>query len=181
MGTDILLASAYSALGQVEEADMTLQGQLLQSLTLALNRLSQLAMLYVSSPEKLAAAHERASAIIDAFDMEKLYVNTVAVHLSFAMAYMMGGDAQRCLDCLEDYERAARLLEFPVTLHGDAFFDKVVPWLEKVNVLGTEAPRSEDAIKKSLLESVTANPAFEAVACEPRFKRVVKGLEEVAR
>ncbi len=181
MGTDILLARAYSALGRNEEADVTLQGSLFQSLVLVLNRLSQLALLYVSDPAKIQIAHRRALAVIGAFDMEKVYVNAAAVHLSFAAAFLMGGDAQRCFDCLEDYERACRELEFPVELHGDAFFDKAVVWLEKANTLGTSAPRDEGLVKRSLLESVSANPAFASIADEPRYKRIVKRLEEMSR
>ena len=180
MGTDILLASAYGALGRLDEADMTLQGPLFESLALALNRLSQLAMLYASNPGKLEVAHERAMAIVEAFDMEKIFVNTAAVHLSFATAFVAGGNVQRCLDCLEDYERACKALDFPIKLHGDAFFDKVVAWLEMVNTLGTSVPRDEALVKKSMLESVSANPAFAAIAEEPRFRRIVANLERMS-
>lgn len=181
MGADILLANAYSALGQIDEADRTLQGALFQSLVLSLNRLSQMALLYAANPAKLDIAHERAEAIIDAFDLEAVYVNTGAVHLSFAMAYAQGGNPQRALDCLDDYERSCCKLDFPIELHGDGFFDKTEAWLEEVNVIGKSTPREEALIKKSLLESVTANPAFASFADDPRYKRIVASLQEITR
>ena len=181
MGLDLLLANAYNATGQVGEAEKTLQGSLVQSLTLSLNRLAQLAMLWTGNLGKLETAHERTIALIDAFDMEELYVNAVAIHLSFAMAYIMGGNASRALDCLEDYERAARKLSFPIELHGDEFFDKAEAWLEDINALGKDAPREETLIKKSLVDSVAANPMFAPIADEARFKRVVKSLEAIVR
>ena len=181
MGTDILLANAYSALGQIEEADKTLQGALFQSLVLCLNRLAQLAMLYAAKPAKLDLAHKRALALIDAFDMEALYVNCGAIYLSFAMAYVASGSAGCALDCLDDYERACRQIDFPIKLHGDGFFDKAEAWLEDVNDIGTSAPRDEALMKRSLVESVSANPAFAALSDEPRFKRVVANLEEIVR
>ena len=181
MGLDILLANAYSALGQVDEADKALQGALFQSIVLSLNRLSSLAMLYAANPAKLEVAHSRACAIMDAFGLESVFVNAAAIHLSFAMAYAMGGNAARALDCLEDYERAARLLEFPLKLHGDAFFDKAEEWIEDANVTGASAPRDEALIKQSLVESVAANPALAPLAGEPRFMRIVKSLEEIVR
>lgn len=181
MGMDILLANAYSALGQVDEADKTLQGALFQSLALCLNRLSSMAMLYVANPAKLDVAHSRACAILDAFEFESVFVNAAAIHISFAMAYVMSGNVARALDCLEDYERAARLLEFPLKLHGDAFFDKAEEWIEDASVTGTSAPRDEALIKQSLVESVAANPAFAPLAAEPRFMRIVKSLEEIVR
>ena len=179
MGTDILIANAYCSLGQADEAETMLQGTLLQSLALSLNRLAQLGMLWVGNPAKLDAAHERALALVDAFDLEGVYVNTVSIHLSFATAYVMCGNACRALDCLEDFERASRRLEFPIRLHGDAFFDKAESWLDGVNAIGTDAPREDVLNRKSLLDGVAANKAFATLADDPRFKRIVKSLEEV--
>ena len=181
MGADVLMAQAYAASGQPDKADETLQGTLFQSLALDLNRLSSMAMLYVGNPEKLAVIHQRALAIIDAFEFEKVFVNTAATHASFAMAFMAGGDVERALDCLDDYERACRLLEFPVKLHGDEFFDKADAWIENVNTTGTSTPTDQALIKRSMVDSVAANPAFAPLADNPRFKLVVKNLEEIAR
>ena len=180
-GLDILLANAYAALGRAEDADKTLQGALFQGIVLCLNRLMQMATLHAADPGKLEAIHERACAIIDAFEFEKIFLNTPAVYLSFAMAYMMGGNMRKALDCLDDYERACRALEFPLALHGDAFFDKTTAYLDDINVTGTDVPRDEALIKKSLVDSVTANPLFMPLATEARFKRIVASLEEIAR
>ena len=97
------------------------------------------------------------------------------------MAYMMCGQADRALDCLEGYERAARALSFPIELRGDDFFDKTQSWLEDINGIGTSAPRDDALVKKSLVESVTANPVFQPLSDEPRFKRIAKSLQEVIR
>jgi hypothetical protein len=69
----------------------------------------------------------------------------------------------------------------PIELHGDDFFDKTQSWLEDVNGIGTSAPRDDALVKRSLVESVTANPAFESLADDPRFGRMVESLREVAR
>ena len=181
MGADVLLAQAHAASGLPDKADETLQGTLFQSLVLDLNRLSSMAMLHAGDPEKLAVIHDRALAIIDAFEFEKVYVNCGAIHLSFAMAYMAGGDADSALDCLDDYERTCRLLEFPVKLHGDEFFDKADTWIEEVITSGTSTPTDQALIKLSLVNSVAANPSFAPLANNPRFKLIVKNLEEIAR
>ena len=181
LGTDMLLASAHSALGQTDEADKILQGTLFQGLVLSLNRLAQMATLYLGNPAKIGIAYERAQAIIDAFDLEAVYVNTAAIHLSFAMAYMMCGQTDRALDCLDGYERAARALSFPIELHGDDFFDKTRSWLEDINSIGTSTPRDDALVRKSLVESVAANPVFEPLSDDPRFKRIKESLREVVR
>lgn len=181
LGTDMLLASAHGALGHTDEADKILQGALFQGLVLSLNRLAQMAALYAENPTRIDVAYERARAIIDAFDMESVYANTAAIYLSFAMAYMMCDNADLALGCLDGYVRAVRTLSFPIELHGDDFFDKTQSWLEEVNDIGTSAPRDDALVKKSLVESVAANPAFEPLSDDPRFKRIVESLREVAR
>lgn len=180
-GADILLARAYSALGQADKADGTLQAMIYQALVLNLNRLMDLAMLYAANPEKLKLVHERALKLIDAFDLEACYVNIAATHFAFATAFIMGGNTDDAIRCLEDYERSCRALEFPLKLHGDEFFDKIDEWLEEMNDAGTSAPRDETLIKQSMLTGVVANPAFAPLEDDSRFKRIVKSLEELAR
>ena len=46
---------------------------------------------------------------------------------------------------------------------------------------GTSAPRDEALIKRSIVDSVVANPAFASLADNPHFKLIVKNLEEIAR
>ena len=181
VGADLLLANAYGALGQVDEADKVLQSALFQSLAIDANRLAQLAMLHVADPGKLATIHERTLALIKAFDLESVFLNCAAVHLTFAMAYLMAGSASSALDCLEDYVGACRKLEFPLQLHGDDFFDKLETWLEEAVVTGTSLPRDEVLVKRSLLESVSTNPAFAPLADDARFKCIVANLEEIVR
>jgi hypothetical protein len=41
--------------------------------------------------------------------------------------------------------------------------------------------RKDARLKKSLVESVAANPAFEPLSDEPRFKHIVEGLREVTQ
>ncbi|MBR0404447.1 MAG: tetratricopeptide repeat protein [Eggerthellaceae bacterium] len=181
VGADLLLADAYGALGQVDEAEKVLQSALFQSLAADASRLAQLAMLRAADRGKLETVHERALALIEAFDLESVFLNCAAVHLTFAMAYLMSGDTSSAFDCLEDYERACRKLEFPLQLHGDDFFDKLETWMEEASVTSASLPRDEVLLKKSLVEGVSANPAFAPLADDARFKCIVANLEEIAR
>lgn len=181
MGADVILARAYTALGEVDKADETLQSMLYQALVLNLNRLTDLALLHAADPKRLELIHHRALKLIEAFDLEGCFVNIVAVHLAFAMAYVVGGNADGAIGCLEDYERSCRSLQFPIKLHGDEFFDRIADWLEETNDIGTDLPREEALVKQSMLTSVTDNPAFALLADDPRFRRIVKSLEGIAR
>ena len=179
MGADVLLAQAYAASGLVDKADETLQGTLFESLVLDLDRLAEMAKLHAADHDKLAIIHQRARALIDAFDFEKVFVNSAAIYLSFAMVYMMAGDTEGALSCLDDYVHACRQLEFPIKLHGDAFFDKIDAWVEEVSATGSSTPRDDALNKQSLIASVAANPLFAPLADDPHFTLVVKNLEVI--
>jgi hypothetical protein len=62
-------------------------------------------------------------------------------------------------------------------LHGDEFFDNIDPWLADLD-LGTEAPREEKFIKESMVQALTANPAFAPLYEHPRYKNIVNHLKE---
>lgn len=178
---DVLLANAYCALGQTDEADEVLQAALFRSIVPDAKRLAQLAVLYAGNPEQLNVAHVRTLVLIEAFDLEAVYVNIAAIHLCFAMASVMAGNSRRTLDCLEDCERSCYALEFPIVLYGDPFFDKIESWIEKASVTGTSAPRDEALVKQSIIEGVVGNPLFASLADDARCKRIVKSLEAVAQ
>ena len=180
LGCEIILAYAYQALEQPGKADEVLQAALYQSILLCVNHLAQMATLHAADHEKLVAIEDHAMKLIDAFDLDHLFVNNCAVHLTFAMAYASNGDTEAALGCLTRYERAARCLAFPLKLHGNAFFDNIEDWLEQSNPLGANMPRDDDAIRKSLVTGVSENPAFKPLSHDARFVRIVKRLEEIA-
>lgn len=181
VGADVALAHAYLACGEAAKADEALQVMLYQSLLLDMNRLSEMAALNASDKGKLDVLWTRTCALVDAFDIDALWVNAGAVYVTFAMVYAAGGNADEALVCLERYEAACRKLEFPLKMHGDAFFDKIEPWIEENIPSGTDTPRDDALNRQSLVASVAANPAFAALVDDPRFKRIVASLEEIAR
>ena len=181
MGADVLLAQAYEAVGLIDEANTAMQSMLFQSLVLDLNRLTEMAKRSIADRDKLSIIHQRALALINAFDFEKAYVNTAAIHATFALVYMMGGDVENTLDCLDDYVRACRQLEFPIKLHGDSFFDRIDAWIEEANIIGSSTPRDDTLNKQSLVESIAGNPVFAPLAEDAHFKLIVKNLEEIVR
>ena len=180
MGSELILANAYAALGQQDKADETLQASLCESIILCVNRLAQMAMLHAADRDRLIAIENRTAKLIEAFDLDSLYVNICAVYLTFAIAYTVNGDADAAIDRLGRYERACRSMRFPLKLHGDAFFDNIDTWLERSNPLGFNMPRNDALIKQSLLTSVSVNPMFEPLAGDARFACIIKNLEEIA-
>ena len=181
VGADIVLARAYAACGDAAKADEALQVMLYQALILCLNRLSEMAMLRAADKDQLDALYGRACALIDAFDFDALFVNAGAIYLVFAMAYVMGGNIDDAFACLTRYESAVRAVEFPIKLHGDAFFDKIEPWLGENLPGGIDMPRDDAFNRQSIVDSVAANPVFAGLAEDPRFKRIVASLRDIAQ
>lgn len=181
LGADIILSRAYSALGEVDRADETLQAMTYQALILSLNRLAELALLHAADRRRLDAIHRRSLELAGAFELQATYGNMAAIHFTFATAYVLAGDPDGAIACLEDYERACRSLEFPLKLRGDAFFDRIGDWIEEMNDIGTDAPREEALVKRAMLTGVSENPAFVTLADDPRFKRIVKSLQDLVQ
>jgi transcriptional regulator with XRE-family HTH domain len=176
MGESTLLAQAYFMQGRVEEALSCSQVSIYQELIGLLNDLPQLAGMYADAPARLSEVYRRTSALIDAFDLEKVYVNCAAVYGAFAAAFMQAGDVEQVYGCLERYVRLCGQMEFPVKLGADSFFDKVGPWLEDLD-LGDDAPRDGELVKQGMVAGLVDNPAFAALADEPRFKQLVVDLK----
>ena len=180
VGDTIILASAYSMIGQPGKAQAVHQSTLLQSLAVCVNTLAIMGMESVADPQRLAIIHQRTRALMDAFDFDHVYLNSAACHLQFAQAFAQAGQTDQAFTCLNDYVRACRALEFPLRLHGDAFFDHLDEWAETLTS-GDAAPRSDQAVKESLVTSVKDNPLLATLADDPRFACVLANLEDLLR
>lgn len=180
VGDTIILASAYTMLGQPGKAEAVRQSTLMQSLAVCVNILAVMSQGSVADPQRLHTIHQRTCALMDAFDFEHVYMNSAACHLQFAQAFVQAGQPERALDCLDDYVRACRSLEFPLRLHGDAFFDHLDEWAQTLTS-GDAAPRSDQAVKESLLASVKDNPVLAGLSDSPRFGCILSNLQDLLR
>ena len=58
------------------------------------------------------------------------------------------------------------------------YFTHVGKWLEDNNFIGTTTPVDEITIKKSFVDTVDLNPAFEPLREDERYNLLVKKLKE---
>jgi hypothetical protein len=92
--------------------------------------------------------------------------------------YSLQGNIENSLDMLQKYADICTKGFFPCSLHGDSFFDAIDGWLRDFD-LGTDAPRNEKVIKESMLQVVSSNPAFAALAEQPRYKSILERLKQI--
>lgn len=99
------------------------------------------------------------------------------LYLTAAALYAALHQNDRALDLLEAYvDLLSRKDVFPLKLKGSAFFDRLEPYFQTLN-LGTNVPRSNALICRDLKTTVTGNPAFQTLKDESRFRRIIRRLE----
>lgn len=174
---ETILASAYQLEGRTNEAKSILQVGIYQNIVVLFNLFPTYLMLYVDEPVKFEEVLKRALHIADTFDMRHLHPGVlVGLYICAAQGYSMQGNYDKALDLLQQYTEIVTSDIYPLSLHGDSYFDLLEKWLDKLD-LGTELPRDEKTIKKSMVDAIVSNPVFSVLSDEPRFLIIVKELQ----
>jgi len=177
MPPETLLASAYRMTEQTEEAKSVLQVGIYQNIVVLFNYFPALLMLSTDDAAKFEETLRRALVMEEAFDMRHLHPGVlVGTYIAAAQGYMMQGNSERTLDMLQQYAEIVTGAKYPLSLHGDEFFDLLERWLDQLD-LGTDLPRDEKTIRKSMADAIINNPLFAALVDEPRFKSITEKLQ----
>lgn len=173
-----LLASAYQMTGRTREAKSVLQVGMFQNIVVLFNFFPAYLMLCVEEPAKFEEMLERSLAVSDAFDMAHLHPGVlVGLYISAAQGYVLQKNHDRALAMLQKYTDIVTSDIYPLRLHGDGFFDLLEDWLDQLD-LGTDLPRDEKTIKKSMCDVIVKNPAFSALSEDPRFRLITDKLQD---
>lgn len=173
-----LQAMAYQMKGNQEKAKATLQVAMYQHLLSLIGDTAVYVSWEQEASEKTEEIIRRTLDLMELFQVEQLHFNVAAqIYLTFARYDCIAQKPEEAVRLLERYVECAVTEELPLKLHGDHYFDKVDDWLAEL-ALGKEAPRSEESVKQSILQSVVGNPAFECLKEYPHFHHLVKRLEE---
>jgi len=173
-----LLASAYQMKGRTDEAKSVLQVGMFQNIVVLFNFFPAYLMLCVDEPSKFDEVLGRALVVADTFDMKHLHPGVlVGLYISAAQGYVAQKNHDRALEMLEMYTEIVTSEIYPLRLHGDTFFDLLDNWLDQLD-LGTDLPRDEKTIRKSMVDVIVNNPTFSILAEERRFKHLTGKLQE---
>lgn len=169
-----ILASAYQMTGNPQKAKVVLQTGIYHHLIEMTGILSSYLILNQDVPERFENILQRAISVAETFDLDMLHAGVMLqIYLAAAQGYAMQNNQERMLDMIEKYSSVCTSDAFPITLHGDKFFDSIDNWFAEFD-LGNQAPRDEKVIKRSMFQAINENPAFAAFADQPRFKSILE-------
>ena len=172
-----LLSSAYQMVGRIEDAKSVLQFGIYQNIVVLFNFFPAYLMLCADDTKKFEEVLKRAFMISEAFDMKHLHPGVlVSIYLAAAQGYVMQGNSEKALNMLSQYTDIVTGEIYPLRLHGDDYFDLMEGWLNKLD-LGTDLPRDEKTVKKSMVNALADNPAFSIFKDEQRFLNLVDRLK----
>lgn len=170
------LANAYYLMGEINLAKSVLQISTYQHLLQMLGAFPTYLLLHVNEKDKFKEIVKRATAIIEVFEIDTLHPNTAAqIYFAISQGYAIQNEKEAALDALHKYAFVCTTKFFPLTLHGDAFFDSLEDWFLDFD-LGLEPPRDEKLIKTSMIQAIETNPNFDILREHPRYKNILKTM-----
>lgn len=177
-GNDILIASSYQMLGEVQKAKETLQVSMFQNIISTISIASHYLMINIQNPKQFDEIIVRMEKLIDAFQLKTLHFNSVLIfYLTAAQGYMMLQKEDEAMNMLKKYYDICTKIDFPITLHGDDFFDLLDEWILKEIDLGKNTPRDEASIKESIIKGIEENPIFSPLSKREDFQMMIKNLK----
>ena len=172
-----LIAAALQGKGRTADATAVLQAGAYQGMVILFTNLCATLNLCLDDPPRFAFTLARAQALADVFALDKLHPSVLAgLYLTGAMGYQQQGNTESALAMLTRYTDTVTGDIYPLKLKGDDFFNQIDPWLETLD-LGTGLPRDECTIRRSMVASVSQNPAFAALADFPAYRALLARLK----
>lgn len=176
--TEPLLASAYHLLGNKEEARNILQIGFFQHTVVLINLLSIYLGLCLDNEKAFEETIRKALTVSDAFNLDRLHPGIMlSLYFTIAKGYMKLGNSEKALEILERYTELATSNIFPLKFHGDEYFDLLDCWLENTLTFGSDMPRNEMMIQKSVSESIVNCKTFEQLRDNARFQKIINRLK----
>lgn len=150
-----LLASAYRAIGNDQEAKKILQVGIYKEIMTLFNLFPSYLNLCLNDAEQFAETCQRFYKIADVFQMKMLHPGILlGIYITIAQDWMKLNNAEQALDILSQYTELAVSNIYPLHLHGDDFFDLLDEWLDSELVLRSFPPRDETLIRHSMTQAL---------------------------
>lgn len=160
--------------GQIQAATETYQVGAYQTLISLMQHL--LGLLLTAGADSIPEIAQRIKSIVQTFALDDLSPATMfSVYLSQAHIYTIQGNQDAALTVLQHYVNLASRDIYPLTLHGDAFFNHIDNWLADLD-LGVSAPRADATVKAGIVAAVKQNPLFSSWGENPTYQLLIEKL-----
>lgn len=174
---NIILVSAYMSVGDIKSATEALQSSIYNELLILINSMPLMLSLNINNKEKTDEIIKRSFGIAELFQLENIRPDVMlSLNLSVAQYFISQGDTDKALEYLNNYVKVCNSISFPITLHGDYFFDGMSERFSKLD-LGESSIRSDEIVKGSIVEGVANNPMFNSIKDNREFELIVKKLK----
>ena len=178
LGTEQLIATAQTMLGNIEKAKEIHQVNMYQHLLYMITNANEALSLEMGDVPYFEQSVSRIETIIDTFHLHKLNIhNTLLFYLKAASGYAAQNNIEEAIRCIERYVKISIQIKFPLQPKGDEYFYLLDNWIEKEVMLSTQSPRDEGSIKKSIYESIADNPMLASVQNDTRYKSLLVSLK----
>lgn len=181
MSPEPLLASAFQMKGSLTEAKRTLQVGMYQTVLSLLGLLLPYMGLCGDNNTSFEESRRRILAVAEIFDLKTLHPGTLlSVYIYIAQEFTKRGNEEQALTMLDSYADLVLSDIYPLKLHGDSYFNLLDDWLEDNLALGSDLPRDESVVRKSMITSVSDNPVFSPLVNNTRFQNIIRRLRNGA-
>lgn len=174
---DCLLINAYLMNEEPEEADSFAQVSIYLHLLMLIEDSACFLTMHMQEKEACEETIARVDAVIAAYHMDELHPNAAAIYeYQVAVYRTLNGEKEQAIKRLESFVKLTDFLLKNGTLHGDAYFNKLDVWFEKLD-LGVQMPRSKKLVLQSSRDSLS-NPVFQELREMKEFQRLERQLME---
>lgn len=173
-----VLTHAYMMTGDKDKADSFIQARMyLHLITLIGDGVNYIAM-NMQNGKICDETIRRVDKLIEAFELNELNLNVVAIYqYQVAVYYMMSENQGETIERLRKYASTVCGLLNNGMLHGDSYFTKLDKWFEGLD-LGPQMPRSKKLVLQNAAENLK-NPVFAGLQEKNEFKSIEKMLEKI--
>lgn len=178
----VMLSQSYQKLGRLQEAKMTLQSKIFDSIFMFFYDIPSYLALYSDDKEHFEEACQRTMDLIEIFNAKTvLPAATLSFYLAAAEGHLTIGNTDKSLTMLETYTNIITSSIQPFAPKKDRFFTLIEEFqgkaLEEVPFGIPDLQCDEQSLKQIMMDAIIENPAFIALASEPRFDILLQKLK----
>ncbi|MGO0907575.1 helix-turn-helix domain-containing protein [Clostridioides difficile] len=170
----ILLAHGQMMNGEINEANETLQIGAYQALISLIQNL--IGLLQSADYSRMKKIENRILTISNIFNLDTLSPATMfSAYLTQAQINLTHGDEEAAIKSLQKYVDLATSDIYPITPHGDDFFNQIDRWFSELN-FGIGITRDDTIIKAGLASAIKSNPMFSVLNENSEYRFLIEKL-----